>query len=80
MRLYTCRPEASNRLIAILKERDESVQEVVKWQVAGKPKYLAKIQSHYNHVHHKGYKICSEIELDPPRYEPDNQPPGKWGG
>jgi hypothetical protein len=31
----------------------------------GKPKYLAKVQFHYNYVHHKGYKICSEIKLDP---------------
>ena len=78
MRLYTCTPEAANRLIVILKERAETVQEIVEWQVRGKPKYLAKIQSHYNYVHHKDYKICSEIELSPPRYEPDNQPPEKW--
>jgi len=48
--------------------------------VTGKPKYLAKIQSHYNYVHRKGYKVCSEIEIIPPRYEPDSQPPEKWCG
>jgi len=29
VRLFTCRPEACNRLIVVLKEKDESMQEVV---------------------------------------------------